>query len=309
MQKITPHLWFDREAEDAARLYASLFPDSAIGTVSRYGKTGQEVHGQPEGQAMTVPFTLAGYDMLGLNGGPHFRFTPAISFFVTLETEEAVNAIWSGLVADGTVLMPLDRYDWSEKYGWLSDRYGVSWQIALGDCAEVGHQAICPSLLFVGAQHGRAEAAMEHYMAVFSTSPAASSTAPTAVDGILRYDGGPDPAGTVKHAQFRLAGETFMAMDSAAAHDFGFTEAVSFMVGCDNQAEVDHYWSGLSAVPDAERCGWLKDRFGVSWQIVPRILPRLLADPDPARSARVMQAMLAMKKIDIEVLKAEHEGR
>jgi predicted 3-demethylubiquinone-9 3-methyltransferase (glyoxalase superfamily) len=93
-------------------------------------------------------------------------------------------------------------------------------------------------------------------------------------------------------------------MDSAAAHDFGFTEAVSFMVGCDNQAEVDHYWSGLSAVPDAERCGWLKDRFGVSWQIVPRILPRLLADPDPARSARVMQAMLAMKKIDIEVLKA-----
>jgi predicted 3-demethylubiquinone-9 3-methyltransferase (glyoxalase superfamily) len=165
--------------------------------------------------------------------------------------------------------------------------------------ADVG-RTISPSLMFVGQQHSKAEEAMRFYTSLFGDSD---------IIGIARYDGsGPDPAGTVKHAQFRLEGETFMAMDSAHAHDFGFNEAVSFVVYCDTQAEIDRFWAALSAVPQAEQCGWLKDRYGVSWQIVPAILPELIGDPDPEKSGRVMTALLAMTKLDIDRLQAAHRG-
>jgi predicted 3-demethylubiquinone-9 3-methyltransferase (glyoxalase superfamily) len=195
--------------------------------------------------------------------------------------------------------MPLDRYDWSERYGWVNDRYGLSWQIMLGRRADVG-QSICPFLLFVGERHGQAEEAVRFYTSVFAGST---------VDGILRHEGGgPEPAGTVKHAQFRLAGNTFMAMESALDHRFDFTEAVSFIVNCDTQDEIDHFWSALSAVPEAGQCGWLKDRFGVSWQIVPSVLPQLISGSDPEASGRVMTALLGMKKLDIGELQAAHRG-
>jgi predicted 3-demethylubiquinone-9 3-methyltransferase (glyoxalase superfamily) len=299
MSKIAPCLWFDHQAEEAANFYAALFKDSRIDRVSYYGKEGFEIHGRPEGSVLTVAFQLAGRDFLALNGGPHFKFTPALSLFVVLESEAEIDALWAGLGEGSSVLMPLDAYDWSPKYGWLSDRYGLSWQVMLGRKADVG-QTISPSLLFVGPQHGKAEEAMKFYTSLFSGS---------VIDGISRYDGeGADPAGSVKHAQFRLNGDSFMAMDSAFAHQFGFTEAVSFMVNCDTQEEIDRFWSALSAVPQAEQCGWLKDRFGVSWQIVPAILPQLLSDPDRQKSGRVMTALLGMRKLDIARLIAAHRG-
>jgi predicted 3-demethylubiquinone-9 3-methyltransferase (glyoxalase superfamily) len=293
MQKIIPHLWFDDRAEEAARFYTALFPSGKVGEISRYVEAGQETHGQPEGRVMTVAFDLDGYRLIALNGGPHFSFSPAISLFAVLESEAEVDALWAGLVEGGSVMMPLDRYDWSEKYGWLGDRWGLSWQIMLGRRADVG-QSIVPSLLFVDGQHGRAEEAVRHYTAIFDDAR---------IEGILHYDGlGPDPKGTVKHAQFRLAGETFMAMDSALVHDFSFTEAISFMVMCDSQPEIDRYWQALSAVPEAERCGWLKDRYGVSWQITPRRLTEMMTDPDKAKVARVVEAFMGMKKLDLWVL-------
>lgn len=293
MQKIIPHLWFDGAAEEAARLYTSLIPGSRIGTITRYGKAGFEQHGRPEGTVMTVEFDLGGYRLVGLNGGPHFRFTPAISYFVMLEAEDEVDRLWSGLADGGTVLMPLDAYDWSPRYSWLNDRFGVSWQIALGSRADVG-QTVAPSLLFVGPQAGRAEEAIAHYTSIFPDSR---------IQGILRHDGaGPETAGTVMHAQLHLGGETFMAMDSALAHDFGFTPANSQLVMCDSQEEIDHYWTALSAVPEAEQCGWLQDRFGVSWQVVPARLIDLMTDPDSARVARVTEAFMQMKKLDIASL-------
>jgi predicted 3-demethylubiquinone-9 3-methyltransferase (glyoxalase superfamily) len=299
MQKIIPQLWFDHEAEEAARFYASLFPDAQIGRIVRYGAEGRDIHGQPEGRVMTVEFELAGYRLVALNGGPHFRFSPAISLFVILESEAEVDKLWHSLVEGGDVMMPLDSYDWSARYGWLSDRYGLSWQIMLGKREDVG-QSITPSLLFVDGQHGRAKEATEFYTSVFDNSRIA---------GILHYDGsGVDPAGTVKHAQFYLEGEAFMAMDSALVHDFGFTEAISFMVCCETQAEIDRYWGALSAVPEAERCGWLKDRFGVSWQIVPSALADMMADPDRAKVDRVVQAFMQMKKLDIAALERAREG-
>lgn len=293
MQTITPYLWFDDQAEEAAQFYTSLFKDSKLGQVARYDKAAAEAAGRPEGSAMIVPFHLAGQEFVGLNGGPHFKFTPAISFFVTLDTEAAVDALWEKLAAGGTPLMPLQAYAWSDKYGWLNDRYGLSWQIGLGEREEVG-QTITPALLFVGKQHGRAEEAIRFYTTVFENAD---------ITGILRYSAEDnEPEGTVKHAQFTLEGQTFMAMDSSLAHDFTFTEALSFMVKCESQEEVDYFWDRLSAHPEAEQCGWLKDQFEVSWQIVPTIVPKLLSDPDSHKSQRVMQAVLQMKKIDIATL-------
>lgn len=299
MNRIQPCLWFDTAAEDAGRLYTSVFSNASLGRVARYSDEGREIHGKPAGSVMTVAFELDGYTLLGLNGGPMFRFTPAISLFAMFETEAEVDAAWAALGEGGSVLMPLDVYPWSQRYGWLNDRYGVSWQLALGNRADIG-QALAPALLFVGPQCGRAEEALEHYTGVFPDSR---------VEGILRHDAsGPDAAGTVMHAQFYLGGETFMVMDSAHPHDFGFSEATSFIVNCDTQDEIDHYWNALSSVPEAEQCGWLKDQFGVSWQIVPKVLPELLTDSDSEKSARAMRAMLGMKKLDIAALKRAHGG-
>ncbi|MCC5970868.1 MAG: VOC family protein [Pararhodobacter sp.] len=295
MEKIVPHLWFDGTAEEAAKLYTALVPGSRIGTISRYGKAGFEVHGQPEGTAMNVDITLGGQRMLALNAGPRFRPTPAVSYYLTFEERDALDHAWSELAEGGRVHMPLDAYPWSTRYGWLDDRWGVSWQLSLGELVQTGGQAMTPMLLFTGEKAGQAEAALAHYTSMFPGS---------GIEGILRHDGtGNDAAGSVMHAQFQLAGKTFMAGDSALAHAFTFTEANSFLVFCDDQAEIDHYWNGLSAVPEAERCGWLKDRFGVSWQIIPRQLPALLSAP----GAKVMEAFMGMGKINLSELQRAAE--
>lgn len=161
-QKITPCLWFDTQAEEAATFYTSIFTQSKLGRITRYGREGVEIHGRPEGTVMTVEFQIAGQDFVALNGGPVFT----------------VN------------------------------------------------------------------------------------------------------------------------------------EAISFQVSCESQEEVDYYWGKLSDGGDerAQQCGWLKDKFGVSWQIVPAVLPDMLRDPDPAKSQRVMKAVMHMKKLDIAALKQAYQG-
>jgi predicted 3-demethylubiquinone-9 3-methyltransferase (glyoxalase superfamily) len=162
IQKITPFLWFDDQAEEAAEFYMSIFKNSKLLSIARYGEAGREVHGKRPGSAMVVSFELEGQAFTALNGGPTFKFN----------------------------------------------------------------------------------------------------------------------------------------------------EAISFQVSCETQDEVDHYWDRLSAGGDdrAQQCGWLKDRYGVSWQVVPAVLPELLMDPDPGKSGRAMEAMLRMKKLDIATLKRAHAG-
>ena len=121
IQKITPCLWFDSQAEEAAKFYVSLFPNSAVGAITRYGKEGFEVHGRPEGSAMTVNFSLEGQEFTALNGGPHFKFSEAISFVVRCETQAEVDHYWDKLGEGG------DQR--AQQCGWLKDKYGISWQI------------------------------------------------------------------------------------------------------------------------------------------------------------------------------------
>lgn len=292
-QKIIPCLWFDDQAEPAVRQYAAIFPESRPGPVTRYSPAGAKAAGRPAGSVLTAETTVAGLDLVGLNGGPHVSFTPAISIFVTCTDAAETERVFRRLAEDGAPLMPLQSYPFSERYGWIVDRFGMSWQISTAP--EPAPTAPC--LMFVGDQCGRAEAAIRQYEGLFPGSATAS---------VSRYtpDDPCDSAGLVKHAAFALAGQPFRAMDSGLDHAFTFSEAVSFQVLCESQAEIDHYWHGLGAggEPSARRCGWLKDRFGVSWQIVPQSLPRMLRQGTADQVERVTEAVLRMAKLDMAAL-------
>lgn len=288
MEKITPHLWFDNNAGEAARFYASVFKNSKI-------KNMTTLHNTPSGTVEIFTVQLLGQEFTLISAGPYFKFTPAVSFFVGYSTKEEVDAIWKNLLEGGSALMELGEYPFSEKYGWVQDRYGLSWQVMYMGDSNI-KQKITPTLMFTGKQSGKAEEAINFYSSVFKDGQ---------IGGILRYGKGeePDKEGTVKHAEFTLEGQEFAAMDSAHGHNFTFNEAISFMVHCDTQDEIDYYWDKLSADPMAEQCGWLKDKFDLSWQIVPTLMDEMLRDKDEKRIARVTEAFLKMKKLEIEELK------
>lgn len=294
-------MWFDNNAEEAAKFYTSIFKNSKIGKISRYGKEGYEIHGNPEGTVLTVEFELNGQTFTALNGGPYFKFTPAVSFLIAFNTKEEVDALWGKLSKGGLALMELGEYPFSEKYGWVQDRYGISWQVMFMGDRKI-KQKTTPTLMFVGDVCGKAEKAINFYTSMFHNAR---------VGDVLRYSKGeePDKEGTIKHVAFTLEGQEFAAMDSAHEHNFTFNEAISFMVHCDTQKEINYYWGKLSADPKAEQCGWLKDKYGVSWQIVPTVLGEMLQDKDARKSERVMKALLQMKKLDIESLKKAYQQK
>jgi predicted 3-demethylubiquinone-9 3-methyltransferase (glyoxalase superfamily) len=297
MQKIIPNLWYDDKAEEAVNFYTSIFKNSKKGSVTRYGEEGAKVSGRPKGSVMTVTFELEGQRFTALNGGPLFSFTPAVSFFVGCESTEEIEKRWRSFSKGGTVLMELDKYPFAEKFGWLQDKYGLSWQLILADRP----QKITPCLMFVGERAGKAEEAMNHYVSLFPDS---------AIARIERYGkGGPDPEGTVMHGVFSLHGQEFIAMDSALPHPFGFTEAISFLVECESQKEIDRLWQKLTEHGEEGQCGWLKDRYGLSWQISATVLSEMLEDPDPVKLERLMKVFFQMKKVDIKALRRAYEGR
>jgi predicted 3-demethylubiquinone-9 3-methyltransferase (glyoxalase superfamily) len=298
---ISNGLWFDSQAEEAARFYISIFPNSKMGDIVKYGKEGFEIHKRPEGSVMSVEFELSGEKFVAINGGPLFTFNPSLSYFVVCETEEEADKTWNTLAKDGKVMMPYQKYDWSEKYGWLSDRYGLSWQISFGKISDVG-QKITPSFMFVGELYGRAEQAIQFYTSIFKDSK---------VEGVMKHPaGGTEREGTIAHAQFTLAGQKFMIMESGMKeHNFTFNEAISIIVNCETQEEIDYYWEKLTADSgQGVACGWLKDKFGVAWQVDSVELSRMLKDRDKEKVARVTHAFLRMKKFDIEKLREAFEG-
>ncbi|MBW7944689.1 VOC family protein [Patescibacteria group bacterium] len=301
MQKIVPHLWFDKEAKAAAEFYTSLFPDSRVTQVNT-------LHDTPSGDADTVSFELAGQKFMAISAGPIFKLNPSISFFVNFDPSKDANArekldtLWAKLSEGGTALMELDKYPFSEHYGWIQDKYGVSWQLILSNPNGEERPFIIPSLLFVGAVSGKAEEAINFYLSVFKNSRQGQ---------LARYPKGmePDKEGTVMFADFMLEGQWFAAMDSAQDHKFAFNEAISLMVNCETQEEIDYYWEKLSAVPESEQCGWLKDKFGVSWQVTPTALSEMMEKGSPEQVERVTKAFLQMKKFDLAALREAYQGK
>lgn len=270
---VYPCITLKGKVSEAATFYLDVFEEGTVLQTSTF----------------VIQLQLFGQRLMLLNDGPQSMPNPAISFMVMSDTAEETARYWSRLVEDGKVMMPLDSYPWSVKYGWVQDKYGVSWQLYTGEKGGSA-QKICPTLMFTGDKAGKAEEAIGFYTELYPQS---------AVQGILKYgEGEGDNTDFVKHAQFDIKGYTLMGMDSSAEHGFGFNDAVSLVVECDNQAEIDNYWEQLSADGGREvACGWVTDKYGVSWQVIPRILGELMTDP--ARAQRVMGALMKMKKLII----------
>lgn len=295
--KITHCLWFDTQGREAADFYTSVFENATITPGITYSKAAAEASGKQEGDALTVDFQLENLAFTALNGGPYFKPSPAISFIINCESETEVDRFWKQLSQGGTVMMPLDKYDFSKKYGWIQDRFGISWQVMLTDPEGDWRPKLTPCLLFTGKKSGKTREAIELYTSVFKNTGRGS---------MFPYEQ-PGQEDKTMFADFSLEGQWIAAMDSPQDDPFDFTEGNSIMVHCDTQNEIDYYWGKLTENGgQEEQCGWLKDKFGVSWQIIPRVLPKLLSDPDPEKSKKATEAMMQMKKIDINILEEAH---
>jgi predicted 3-demethylubiquinone-9 3-methyltransferase (glyoxalase superfamily) len=272
---INPCFWFDGQAKAVAEFYAATFPDARL----------------LGGSNFVVSVEVGGLKLSLLNGGPQFKVNSSISLFYNCGSEAEIDTLWKTLSRGGSVLMPLDNYPFARKYGWVADKFGVNWQLILPSAPP--RQKVFPSLMFTQDRCGRAEEALRFYTSLFKDS---------SVGTLSRYGAGQEPEkeGTLNYGEFSLGGQWFTVMDSAQPHQFSFTEGVSLFLACENQKEIDYFWNRLSEGGSEGQCGWLKDRFGVSWQVVPRVLEELMADP--ARSKRVVEAFLKMKKFDIEGL-------
>ncbi|HSX17257.1 MAG TPA: VOC family protein [Patescibacteria group bacterium] len=295
-QKIIPNLWFDGNAKEAVDFYVSAFPDSKINSTAHYPNSPEEGLADFQldlaGKVLTVDFELGKQRFTAINAGPEFAFNPSVSFMVNFDpsqdehAKEHLDELWGKLIEGGEALMPLDTYPFSKHYGWVKDRYGLTWQLILTNPEGEPRPFIIPALMFTGKNTDHAEEAINFYTSIFKDSKQGT---------LARYpdDTGPAKKGSLMFADFMLAGQWFAAMDSGVAHDFTFNEAVSLAVFCKDQSEIDYFWEKLSSVPESEQCGWCKDKYGLSWQILPENMEELLSKP--GAFAKMMQ----MKKLVI----------
>jgi predicted 3-demethylubiquinone-9 3-methyltransferase (glyoxalase superfamily) len=297
MQKIVPHLWYAKEAKEAAEFYVKTFGEnSKITHVSTIHDTPT-----PSGDSDIVSFDILGFSFMAISAGPVFTLNPSISFHVVCKTKERVDELCAELSKDGKVLMELGEYPFSKRYGWVQDKFGLSWQIIYFEDVK-DDQRVIPIIMFTQDLVGNAEKAINFYADVFKNAP--NTVGITEVRGIMRYNKGeePDKEGAVRYADFSLAGIKMGAMESGHEHNFKLNEAISLLVLCETQEEVDYFWEKLSAVKEAEQCGWCKDEFGVSWQIHPKVMDEMMTNGTPEQVNRVTQAFLQMKKFDIAKL-------
>jgi len=298
MQKIIPNFWFDHNAQEAVEFYLSVFKDSKIIATLNYPKTEEEGLADFQkdfaGKVLTIDFEISEYRFTAINADSTFKPTPSISFFYTCDTKEEMDQLWNKLSDGGKTLMDLQSYPFSKYYGWVQDKFGYTWQLMLNNPEGDKRPKIMPSLLFTKEKIGKAEEAMKFYTSVFKDSEISKN--------LNHYPSGmtPDREGMIMFADFRLLGEWLAIMDSGVDEtDFTFTPALSLAVSCKDQAEIDYYWDKLSANPEFEQCGWLQDKYGVSWQIVPEDADQLIRLPG------AYKRMMNMKKLDIAGLKGE----
>ncbi|SDR03052.1 Glyoxalase superfamily enzyme, possibly 3-demethylubiquinone-9 3-methyltransferase [Chryseobacterium soldanellicola] len=281
---IFPCLWYDGDAKQSAEFYCKVFD----------GKITADT-------PVVMNIDLFGQKIMLLNGGPHFEKNASVSFMVICETEDEVQKSWDQLMEGGMALMPLDSYPWSKKYGWVRDKFGVTWQIFLGE--KQNDQKIVPTLMFIHENNGKAMEAMEFYTQTFPNS---------SIGNVLKYkDGGEanEVPENVQHAHFVIDGYNLFCMDNSYDHKFDFNEGISMVVMTDDQEQTDHLWNTLTSGGGRESmCGWLKDKYGFSWQIVPKKLIQLMSDHDQEKAQKVVQAMMKMQKIIIKDLEEAYNS-
>ncbi|MFT3715567.1 MAG: VOC family protein [Gordonia sp. (in: high G+C Gram-positive bacteria)] len=293
MQKIVPNIWFDGNAEEGAEFYASVLPKTTGSVIARYPTDGLLDFQKPlAGKPLTAAVDIDGYRIILINAGDEFTPNESISFMLNFDpsvdpdARGTIDRVWDGLADGGQVVKELGEYPFSPRYGWVRDRFGVTWQLILTNPDGDPRPFVMPSLLFCGDAQNQAKPFIRQYTSLFDDSRIGMVVDYTTAAGPVRAD-------SVMFGDFTLAGQWFTAMDSLDEKDFTFSCGVSLQVNCADQAEIDRLWDAISAVPDAERCGWCADRFGMSWQIVPADLGAHMTGPDS------YAALMGMKKIVI----------
>jgi len=299
MLAIRPHLWLG-QAKEAAEFYTSLLPDSEITSLGHFA--------MGAGQCQFVEYTMAGQPFMGISLGDAMKFTPAISFMINFDPSrdpdaaKRIDEVWNKLVEGGTVMMAIGSYPFSERYGWLADKYGMSWQLILTNPTGEERPVIMPSMMFTGDVAGKAEEAQDFYTRIFKDGRRGNAA---------RYPKGmePDKEGTLMFSDFYIDQTWITAMDSAHPHGFGFNDALSLLIPCESQEEIDELWSKLTADGGQPgQCGWLKDKFGVSWQVSTALMTDVFKTGDQEQIGRLVSAFMPMSKIDLLTLQKARDG-
>lgn len=300
MQKIVPNFWFDHNAEEAVDFYLSVFKDGKINATLHYPKNKDEGLADFQkdfaGKVLTIEFEINGFRFTAINADTTFKPNPSISFFYICNSKEETDALWKKLVVGGKTLMGLEEYPFSKYYGWVQDKFGYSWQLMINTPGNDKQSKIVPSLMFTNDRDGKAEDAMKFYTDVFKESEISKNINHYPTDM-------PGREGKISYADFKLFDQWFAVMDGGKDHDFSFSPAISLMVRCKDQVEIDYYWKKLSVNPDFEQCGWLQDKYGVSWQIAPENIDELIRLPG------AYKRMMNMKKLNIAELQEADKKR
>lgn len=281
--KFAPCLWVDNQVEEMTELYTKVFEN---GKPLKTLYFLEDAHGKI-GDILTQSVQLANQEFILLNGGPEFKATASISYMVTCTSETQLQVLWQELSEGGKLLMNLAIYPGVGQFGWLEDRFGISWQFSLDQSSS--SQKITPCFMFSGEQYGNASRALAEWIEVFQSGE------------ILEHYSNEDS--TTKLAKFTLHQQEFMAMDSAVDHDFTFSLANSFYVYCENQKEIDRLWTAITSKGTEMPCGWMGDRFGVAWQTVTRDMDTMLDRKNLTKALAVTQAVYGMMKIESEELR------
>ncbi len=283
MQAIIPHLWYDTEAKEAAAFYVNIFGGKIDWTYT--------ITDTPSGDSDLIQFQLGDMTLAAISAGPYFKLNESMSLMVNVASKDEVTRLYQALSEGGRVLMPLGEYPFSPYYVWLEDRFGLSWQLSYAPDLDNSYQFdIC--LLFSQDQVGLAQPMLDYY----------KDKLPQASVGQLSYYGEGEAAveaAKLNYAELLVAGQKMIVMDHGYGGEASFNEAFSLMVYVDSQDELNFYYDLLSAVPEAEMCGWVKDQFGISWQIVPRILMEAYDTASPEQIKAVNAAVMTMKRLDI----------
>lgn len=260
-ENITSCLWFNGQARAAADLYCSAFPDTRVTSQS----------------PIVTGISIGGHSITLLDGGPMYKPNPSISLQYHCEDAKTFDKIWNTLHSGGSIIADR-RIEGHTRFGWITDKYGISWQLNLEEGTQP-RQRITSCLVFSGAQQGKAAEAVKHYNSVFKN--AVKPSLPSADMHVIT-----------------LLGQELALMDYPGKKGWEFSEGVSLTIHCNTQDEIDYYWTRLTEGGEESMCGWLKDRFGVSWQVIPVALSAIMNDP--AKAQKAAKAFMAMRKLNIE---------
>ncbi|HFU4450294.1 TPA: VOC family protein [Streptococcus suis] len=286
MQTIIPHLWYDKDAKEAVAFYVDLFGGKVDWTYT--------ITDTPSGDSDLIQFQLGDMTLAAISAGPYFKLNESMSLMVNVASKDEVTRLYQALSEGGRILMPLGEYPFSPYYVWLEDRFGLSWQLSYAPDLDKPYRFdIC--LLFSQEQVGLAQPMLDYY----------KDKLPQASVGQLSFYGEGEAAveaAKLNYAELLVAGQKMIVMDHGYGGEASFNEAFSLMVYVDSQDELNFYYDLLSAVPEAEMCGWVKDQFGISWQIVPRMLMEAYDTASPEKVKAVNAAVMTMKRLDIATI-------